>query len=243
MSDPASRILAALAAVEAERARRAAEPGLAAAVTALKAWQQRRFARTHADLLDHPRFGLAARFFLDELYGPQDFARRDAEFGRIVPTLVRLFPADVVGTVDALAEVHALSERLDAAMAASLGGPAFDAAGYVRAWQAVGEPQARGRQIELVMAVGRALERHVRSLVLRASLKAMRGPARAAGLGTLQAFLETGFEAFAAMRGADEFLGIIEQRERALAARLFEPAAAQSAGRPAADDPLATLPS
>jgi hypothetical protein len=242
MSEPATRILAALAAVEAERLRRAGTPGLDATVAALKSWQQRRFARTHADLLVHPRFGRAARFFLDELYGPQDFARRDAEFGRIVPALVRLFPDDVVRTVEALAEVHALSERLDGAMAGPLGSPAFDAPAYVRAWQATGEPQARERQIERVMAVGRSLDRHVRSLVLRASLKAMRGPARAAGLGTLQAFLEAGFDAFAAMRGADEFLRTVERRERALGARLFEPAAARAAAAPAAGDPLADLP-
>ena len=242
MSDPASRILAALAAVESERARRAAAPGFAATVESLKSWQQRRFARTHADLLEHPRFGRAARFFLDELYGPQDFARRDAEFGRIVPAVVRLFPEDIVLTVEALAEVHALSERLDGAMAARLAGPTIDGPAYVRAWQAVGEPQAREHQIELAMVVGRALERHVCSRVLRASLKAMRGPARAAGLGTLQAFLETGFDAFAAMRGADEFLGTIERRERALGARLFEPTAEQAAAAPAADDPLAALP-
>ena len=242
MSDPASRILAALAAVEAERARRAAAPGFAATVESLKSWQQRRFARTHADLLEHPRFGRAARFFLDELYGPQDFARRDAEFGRIVPALVRLFPEDIVRTVEALAEVHALSERLDGAMAGRLTGPTIDAPAYVRAWQAVGEPQAREHQIELVMVVGRALERHVRSRVLRASLKAMRGPARATGLGTLQAFLEAGFDAFAAMSGAEEFLGTIERRERALGARLFEPTAVLAAAAPAADDPLAALP-
>jgi hypothetical protein len=50
----------------------------------------------------------------------------------------------------------------------------------------------------------------------------MRGPARAAGLGSLQTFLERGFDTFGAMNGASEFLTLIEQRERALMQALFD---------------------
>ncbi len=243
MSDLATRILESLAAVEIERRRRLASPGLSDAVSALKTYQQQRFARTHAGLLAHPRYGRATNFFLNELYGPQDFTQRDAQFGRIVPALVRLFPADIVATVESLAAVHALSERLDTAMAMHLRGAAPSPASYVRAWQGTGEPAARARQIELVMSVGEALDRHTRSFVLRASLKAMRGPARAAGMGSLQTFLEAGFDAFGAMRGAGEFLAVIQSREAALAKRLFEPDAVSAVtATPAPDDALAQLP-
>ena len=243
MPDIATRILQSLAAVDAERRKRAAAPPLAGDVAILKAYQQARFARTHASLLAHPRFGRAANFFLNELYGPQDFTQRDAQFSRIVPALSRLFPADTVATVESLAAVHALSERLDTAMAMHLGGEPPTRASYVRAWQATGEQAARTRPIELVMSVGEALDRHTRSFVLRASLKAMRGPARAAGMGALQAFLEGGFDAFGAMGGAREFLATIESRETALARRLFDPAAVAAATGPVdADDVLAQLP-
>ncbi|MDP9125566.1 MAG: hypothetical protein M3N82_13350, partial [Pseudomonadota bacterium] len=94
-----------------------------------------------------------------------------------------------------------------------------------------------------VMSVGEALDRHTRSFVLRASLKAMRGPARAAGMGALQTFLESGFDAFGAMGGAKEFLATIHARETALAERLFDPAAVAAAtGSPAQDDVLGQLP-
>jgi hypothetical protein len=243
MTDIATRILQSLAAVDAERRRRVAEPALAAGVVAVKAYQQARFERTHADLFGNARYSRAARFFVDELYGPQDFAERDAQFGRIVPALVRLFPDDIVETVEALAAVHALSERLDSAMAGQLAGQPPTRASYVLAWQATGEPPSRLRQLELVMRVGQSLDRHTRSLVLRTSLKAMRGPARAAGLGALQAFLESGFDAFGAMRGAREFLATIQARETALVERMFEPGAVAAATAGAApDDPLAQLP-
>jgi len=51
----------------------------------------------------------------------------------------------------------------------------------------------------------------------------MRTPARIAGLGELQRMLESGFDTFRAMHGADEFIATIESRERALAADLFAP--------------------
>jgi len=218
----AASILGHLQQVESERRARAAESAWAARVRALKAYQRERFSRSHADLLADRRYGAAARFFLDDLYGPQDFAERDAQFARIVPPLVRLFPSEVVATVDALAELHALSESLDSAMARQLPNEQIDAAAYQQAWQAVGRTVDRRRQIDLVMTLGSQLDRYTRNLFLRHSLKLMRGPARAAGLGSLQTFLERGFDTFGAMNGASDFLALIEQRERALMQALFD---------------------
>jgi hypothetical protein len=69
--------------------------------------------------------------------------------------------------------------------------------------------------------VGRSLDALTGNPVLRHSLRLMRAPARAAGLGTLQTFLEAGFDTFRGMRGADEFLRSIGTRERQLAHDLF----------------------
>jgi hypothetical protein len=220
-STAGAEILAHLNVVQAERASRAADAALAAKVEAIKRYQQRRFELTYADLLVHPRYAGASRFFLDELYGPTDFTQRDAQFARVVPGLVRLFPAEVVDTVRTLADLHALSERFDTRMARQLGSPAVDPSAYVQAWQACNDAASRERQVDLLLRVGRDLDRLTRSALLRHSLRLMRAPARAAGMVALQAFLECGFDTFRAMRGADEFLGLVEQRERGLAATLF----------------------
>lgn len=220
----AESLLLHLRAVDDERARRAADPTLDARVQALKAWQQRRFADTYADLLADPRYAAATRFFLQELYGPGDYRQRDAQFARVIPTLTRLFPAEVVDTVAKLARLHALSERLDTRMAEQLASPDITPEAYAAAWRACGEPEARQHQIELTMAVGESLDRLTRKPLLRQSLKLMRGPAQVAGLGALQHFLETGFDTFRAMRGAATFLATVRQREQALAQALFHPA-------------------
>ena len=85
MPSDADNILSELAVVDAERRRRAADRDLARRVIALKSYQQLRFSHTYADLLASARYAPAARFFLDELYGPNDFTRRDAQFARVVP--------------------------------------------------------------------------------------------------------------------------------------------------------------
>jgi len=56
---------------------------------------------------------------------------------------------------------------------------------------------------------------------MRHSLRLMRRPARAAGLGELQRFLERGFETFRGLPDARAFLCGIALREREMVVRLF----------------------
>ena len=221
MSTAASPILAHFRGVDAQRLLRGSTPGLAAKVDAIKRYQHRRFSLTYADLLNSDRYRSAANFFLNELYGPRDFAERDAQFAKVVPAIVRLFPRQVIGTVAALAELHELSERLDTAMGIALPSIDLSAEVYTRAWQRCGDLAGRQRQIALMVNLGRSIDGMTRKPLLRKSLRMMRSPARAAGLGQLQGLLESGFDAFGGMRGADEFLAIVESRERSLAIRLF----------------------
>lgn len=221
MPNPATTILAHLKIVEGERIRRSTVRGLDAKVAALKAYQQRRFSRTYADLLQSTRHGPAARFFLEELYGPGDFTHRDEQFARVVPALMRLFPTEIADTVAKLSELHALSESLDTQMGVELRGEGVDGNGYLRAWQSTGRAGDRKSQIGLMLDVAERLDRFTRRALLRNSLRLMRGPARAAGLADLQHFLETGFDTFRAMGGAGDFISTVAEREHALASTLF----------------------
>lgn len=214
-------VLSCLEIVEGERRSREADAQLMARVLAIKGFQQRRFKLTYQDLLASPRFGAAARFFLDDLYGPQDFRQRDQQFARIVPRIESVFPAVLNQTVLDLARLHALSERLDSDMARCIADERVDADSYLSAWLCVGRSQDRERQLELVMAIGHSLEQLTRHAWLVVGLKMMRGPARAAGLMDLQRFLEEGFSSFRSMDRAAEFLAIIDERERKVMNALF----------------------
>jgi hypothetical protein len=207
--------------VNALRAAREADEGLARRVADIKRHQHMRFGRDYAGLMESPRYDAATRFFLDDLYGPADFADRDTQFGRVVPAMARVLPSEVTHTVAQLAELHALSEVLDQKMAQALPVEAVDDRSYRSAWQMVGRRDQREAQLRLLLAIGTALERHTRSRLLSATLRMMRRPAKAAGLSQLQSFLERGLAAFSAMHGAQEFLETIAANERRVIDEMF----------------------
>lgn len=124
-------------------------------------------------------------------------------------------PANVIDTVAVAVELNALSQDLDRAVVAELGQRAqsFSVADYCGAYRRAGRFDGRLRQIRLIGDVGVSLDRFVQKPLLRTALAMMRKPARLAGLSTLQDFLERGFESFAQMRGAAEFLATIQSRE------------------------------
>ncbi len=192
---------------------------------ALATWQSNRLERTYPDLADHPRYRLAVQFFLEDLYGPKDFSGRDADIHRAAPMIVRMLPADVVDTVADAMELNALSHELDEQLLHELRPLTdpleVDAESYAEAYRRCDNEPERRRQVELINEVGRDLDRIVRKRFIYTALKMMRRPAKMAGFGELQQFLETGFEAFSAMGGADYFLETVAARETALMERLF----------------------
>ena len=189
----------------------------------LRAWQSDRLARTHADLLADPQFGRAAQFFLSDLYGPTDHGKFDLEVERVVPVMSRLLPVAGLETVADAVELDALSEVLDAAMVAALGSgiAALDGSAYARAYRQVGRRSDRKRQIRLIADLGQALARLTRQPFVAGALVMMRAPARLAGLGELQDFLQRGFDALKGMEQSDLFLERIVTRELGLLEALF----------------------
>ena len=195
----------------------------------LRAWQAARLAETHADLLASPKFGVAAKFFLSDLYGPKDFSERDTEMEKVLPIMTTMLPVSGLRTLLLAVEVDALSERFDADMVAALG-PQLDQevdkgslslTAYAVAYCQVGNPAGRQLQIRLIGETGEALDALAHKTFARGALKLMHRPAQMAGLGELHAFLERGFEAFRSLRQAHEFLDIVVEREATLMKSLF----------------------
>jgi hypothetical protein len=193
------------------------------ATVSVKAFQAQRFAGTYEDLLSSREYGQATRFFLEDLYSDKDYSLRDAQFAKIAGGLQRLFPKQVVATAVSLAQLHLLTEDLDRQMArawmsaAAVADGSDDAARYIACWATVGREDDRNLQLGMVLDIGAELDRLTRVAGLRLMLRMMRGPAMAAGIGSLQAFLESGFDIFARMSGkgsgAQVFLSTVRERE------------------------------
>ena len=234
-SPAVAALVRALERTRALHAARAQNPILAGALDRLSDWQSRRLAMTYADLARDPRYAEAIAFFQSDLYGPQDFSRRDADLARVVPMMARMLPDGVMWTVAKAMELSALSHELDVRVNEFLprADAQFGVEDYCRAFRRAGRLPERHRQIGLIGEVGTALDRYVRKPWIRSGLVLMRAPARAAGLGELQAFLERGFESFRKMDGADAFLATIHERETRLVTAIFE-----GSNAPFAEPPL-----
>jgi hypothetical protein len=199
-------------------AERTANPILAGALQRLGRWQARRLALTYADLAAQARYAPAIAFFQNDLYGGEDFARRDSDVARVAPLMVKMLPERVIATIAQAMELNVMSQELDRALLERLpraDGP-FSVADYARAYRRAGNVPARRTQIRLIGEIGRSLDAFVRRPLIRTALAMMRAPARMAGFGVLHDFLERGFEAFARMNGAEEFLATIDARETAI---------------------------
>jgi hypothetical protein len=208
-----------LRAVKAERQAARREPALLAARTALKRYQAARLARTHRDLLAAPDTQEAAGFFLEELYGAHDLSQRDVDLERIIPTMQRMLSYQALQAITEAIVLDALSEQLDTAMARALG-TEFGEADYVAAYRKVTGAAERARQLDLVQELGDSLCGLVRIPLLSLTLSIMHTPARLAGLGDLQQFLERGFATFKRMKQPTAFVATIVGRERAVLANI-----------------------
>jgi len=220
-SEIARALRAHLASVTALRRRTQSDAQSATVRDALRRWQAQRLARTYPDLLSSPRFGDAARFFQNDLYGPKDFARRDVEVERIVPTLTRMLPVGALEVIVRAVELDALSESLDAGMATRLASVEITDERYAAAYRTTGTRADRERQIVLIGEIGTMLNRLVRLPLLGTLLSMMHGPALVAGVGGLHDFLQRGFDAFRKMGDATFFVETIIRRETELLERLF----------------------
>lgn len=192
----------------------------------LRAWQASRLSRTHKDLLDDPNYRPAAEFFLSDLYGLKDTTQRDAAVERIYPIMVTMLPERALHSIGVALELDALTEQLDEQLLDALeqrsGGWAdLTDAVYADAYRRCDNYALRRHQIDLITEVGVHLIELVAKPLVHKVLRAMRMPARIAGFGDLQNFLERGFDAFCQIPDPHKFVRLIEQRETAILDRIY----------------------
>ena len=237
MSAIAERLRALLQRIQKQHELTRKSPDVQGRLAALRHWQALRLEVTYADIRPQKRFAAACEFFLNDLYGEGDFGDRDRAVERVVPIMLRLLPEPVLNSLARAIELNALSQELDFAAARALPAQCTSAAkisdeDYARAYLAsagLGQlpvernprkrrsssQRCRREQLALLLILGRELDRLVKKPLLNELLRMCRWPAKLAGLGALQSFLERGFAAFGKLSGAGPFLGIILKRERA----------------------------
>ena len=190
----------------------------------LQNWQRQRLASSYQDLISQPRYEPAGNFFLDELYGGLNFRERDQEMERVLPVMERMLPDEVLKVIAEAFELQSLSLEFDMTMTAELveaGWQHLDIERYGNIYRSTDGESQRQYQIELIRRLGVALNELVRHKLILFLVRTVRRPARAAGFGLLQSFLERGLLAFRQMGDGSTFVETIWRREQEFSRRLF----------------------
>jgi hypothetical protein len=199
----------------------AGDPAARERLAELQRWQSQRLLRSHADLRASARYRSAVEFFFQELYGGGDPRARDRDLKRVHRVMERLLPREALRAMMLAIELELLSQELDADVVRGLPRGPVTVASYAAGYRGAGRRPDRERQIELLGTIGSYLDHVVRKPIIHSLVRLARGPAHAAGFGSLQEFLERGLDAFEAMHGAGEFLSTIRDRELRCMDRLF----------------------
>ncbi len=192
----------------------------------LRQWQSDRLACTYADLAGRPRYQLALRFFLDDVYGARDFSQRNHDIERIYELLRHIAPESLIRPLILTVHLHYLTEQLDQQLLEVL----VQRLGleneltvplYGEAYRLCDNYEARVRQIDLIYEIGYLLDSGVRMPLSGALLGAAKVALQRAGWADLMRFTERGYKAFKQMHGAKEFLNTIRQRELGILDRIY----------------------
>lgn len=203
-------------------------------VAYLSAWQSLRLSRTYADLLQDEDFRAACRFFLSDIYAPRDFSQRDHDGTRIYNFMNRFLPEPTLRPLALALQLNRMTQQLDLALAETMRtrlqiGVAFNTTDYEEAYRLCDNYDERVQQIDLIVEIGRHLARVRRLPFVTTTLRFARAPAHRLGWDEMQGFLERGFSAWKTLRHPEDFMRIIEQREKAILNRIY--------GRPGAAPP------
>ncbi len=121
--------------------------------------------------------------------------------------------------------MNVLTEELDEALLAVLvgemGTEEITEETFLEAFRRCDDEPRRRRQIDLLLEVGNDLDSVVNTPGAYTAMRWSRLPARVAGLGELQQFLEAGFMVFREVRGAKGFMTIIAEREMEVLDRIY----------------------
>ena len=191
----------------------------------IQAWQRQRLAITYKHLISQERYHAAGEFFLDELYGGLHFRERDQEMERVLPVMVRMLREDMLLVLAEAFELQSLSLGFDMDMTEEFQKSGWDdlnTARYGEIYRTCGRAPEREQQIELIHRLGLELNELVHHRLVLWLIRTLRGPARAAGFGLLQSFLENGLNAFRVMGDGTEFIETISQREGEVMHRLLD---------------------
>jgi hypothetical protein len=188
-------------------------------------WQLEYMLPFYEDLRTTAGRAAAVDFFVSDLTGI-NISVRDQEFAKVVPVMSRMLPAKALNVVATAMQLNARVLGINLSICRELYAEiAFDTkitqTSYCSACRRASRLEECLELVHLTAEIGRSLDDVIRIPMMGLMLRAMRTPARLAGIGVLQIFLETGYKTFNALEDVDRFLDDMTVRMTEVFTRIF----------------------
>lgn len=167
----------------------------------------------------------ALDFTMSDLAGV-GISARDRDLERAAPAITRMLPTKALVTIAAAVDMNARVLALNTSICRCLMidgvlPPEITVRDYMVACRDASTLDECVELVHLTVKLGRTLSTLIEVPLIGMTLRAMRGPAHAAGFGALQEFLETGYTTFRNIPDIDFFLATIEERMVAVFEDIF----------------------
>ena len=194
-------------------------------LAAVQHWQRERFRKSHEVLIGDPQKSCAIDFLFSEVYGGVDLSTVVSDIQRAYPLALRVFSENVMRTAAVALELNTLTAELDEGLAyilfEKMNVGVIDAESYLQAFRTLGTIDLRMRQLALTEMLLENIDRYINSKVIFGAFKLAKGPARAAGLTHLYAFMDKGFCALKSLGSSSHFMKTILENERSFIHNVF----------------------
>jgi hypothetical protein len=197
--------------------------GLIPAIRDVQTWQCKRLLVSHQQMYQQNRFKPAVEFFINELYGPNDFSQRDQDIARIVPKMSKFLPEKALQSLASALHLNTLSFELDFALAKKLESTEINRDSYAKAYVSCDNLASRQQQIDYIRTLGNDLAEVVKMKGISSLLFISRKPAKMAGVLALHEFLEKGFKAFKNIGNVEDFIVPVVNKEHQIMQQLVNP--------------------
>jgi hypothetical protein len=197
-------------------------------------WQLEYMLPFYEDLRTTAGRAAAVDFFVSDLTGI-NISVRDQEFAKVVPVMSRMLPAKALNVVATAMQLNARVLGINLSICHELYADisidtTITEEMYRSACRRASHLEECLELVHLTAEIGRNLDDVIRIPMMGLMLRAMRTPARLAGIGVLQVFLEAGYKTFNALQDIDQFLDDMTTRMTYVFTRIFS-APPQSSSR------------
>jgi len=188
-------------------------------------WQLEYLLPRFSDLYQQEGYAEAIDFIMSDLAGIA-ISSRDRDLERAAPAITSMLPLAALATIASAAEMNARVLKVNIGICRCLAvdnelPASITERDYCIACREASSLEECVELVHLITGLGKTLKTLVGIPLLGMMLRAMRGPAHAAGFGALQEFLEKGYATFRQIPDIDHFISEIESRMVTIFQRIY----------------------